>query len=71
MLEINGYIETIPCQLELQGEIQSQNKIKQRNKETKIEFESFQTIDLKIDKEGLDLSQIIWLPPLAGHLQLL
>lgn len=71
MLEINGYIETIPCQLELQGEIQSQNKIKQRNKETKIEFDSFQTIDLKIDKEGLDLSQIIWLPPLAGHLQLL
>lgn len=71
MLEINGYIETIPGQLELQGEIQSQNKIKQRNKETKIEFDSFQTIDLKIDKEGLDLSQIIWLPPLAGHLQLL
>lgn len=71
MLEINGYIETIPGQLELQVEIQSQNKIKQRNKETKIEFESFQTIDLKIDKEGLDLSQIIWLPPLAGHLQLL
>lgn len=71
MLEINGYTETIPGQLELQGEIQSQNKIKQRNKEAKIEFDSFQTIDLKIDKEGLDLSQIIWLPPLAGHLQLL
>lgn len=63
MLEIIGYIETIPGQLELQGEILYQNKIRQKNKETKIEFDSFQTIDLKIDKEALTFLRIFGFIP--------
>lgn len=63
MLEIIGYRETIPGQLEPQGEILYQNKIKQKNKETKIEFDSFQTIDLKIDKEALTFLRIFGFIP--------